>query len=910
MANVVDFVMQITAGKSPVNIRKIADELKKLKSKLGGVQEKAKVSFKKFGQSAKKSQKEIKNLSKELGKIGAAVGGSIVAFVALNKVIADSTNEIIDASARSGIAAETLAGLRLAAEGSGKSFSSLERGLDQFSTRMLDTSRGTGEAKKTFDSLGISVVDAQGNLRDTNSVFMETIKKLGQMTNATKRNADINKLFGRSGMTLIQSGAIENLDEFIGKAKELGPAFDENGIEKAAQFQRGMADFKTASIGALQSIMEGLSGENGLGPSLQSLAEDLSNFAGGLGIFIGKLRDAFGGLKIFASDLSSTINNATKALKEFLNISPEAIENVFQVKVRSEAARELEEQGAIDTQTPFESLMDEAETKGGQDKAVIKKLIKQLTKEANTFKEIVEEQKAGNFEVNKILEFLIKEANLSAIEIRDQFNAINKQIEQNQQGQMERSLSKLTEKIASGQIKDFRAIQGQLLTLRGRMRKAGEDLKKIDRLISDFRKLQKNTNQKNKSDIGNFSFGGTGQESSGKGIDEDLKKFNDALKEGEASLQRYAKKADQLTQKSLSKLDKQFLKLAEDVRSGDFNFEEAGNQADILKMKFENLGLDTTNLDQLIDKINELQDASRKAQDTDLALKISADVVGLAGGDIQGFLSSIFEKTLQGQQLQTANLALGLSGAIASLGEQFVMAGDQAIDEENARREQRNIALMEKAFGRSLSEQEKQNVKNRIKLSEKEERAIREQAAKDKVAQDVERFSLAIKTGLQVLPSILFEVLPPLFLQLAQDIVQAIIELPFRIGAAILDGIKSLFTAIVEGPKRFFEGIGSFFSGLFDGKRTGGRFVSARRGMRFTGSQDGLAMLHRNEYVVPESGARPQAVERIMNQQNGGGMVININADVVDRDAVETLVRKIEQRFQSFGQFQSTLFAG
>ena len=80
--------------------------------------------------------------------------------------------------------------------------------------------------------------------------------------------------------------------------------------------------------------------------------------------------------------------------------------------------------------------------------------------------------------------------------------------------------------------------------------------------------------------------------------------------------------------------------------------------------------------------------------------------------------------------------------------------------------------------------------------------------------------------------------------------------------------------------------------------------------MRFTGAQDGLAMLHRNEYVVPESGARPQAVERIMNQQNGGGMVININADVVDRDAVETLVRKIEQRFQSFGQFQSTLFAG
>ncbi len=867
MANVVDFVMQITAGKSPVNIRKIADELSKLKSKLGDVQDKAKVSFKKFGESAKKAKAKVKDLSIGLAKVTAVAGGSVAAFVKMNQVIADSTNEIIDASTRSGIAAETLAGLRLAAEGSGKSFSSLERGLDQFSTRMLDTSRGTGEAKKTFDSLGISVVDAQGNLRDTNSVFMETIKKLGQMTNATKRNADINKLFGRSGMTLIQSGAIENLDEFIGKAKELGPAFDENGIEKAAEFQRGMADFKTASVGALKLILEGLTGEEGLGKSLSSLAEDMVNFSAGFGIFMEGIRNTFAGLKIFTADLGDDLAELIEQLRE---IDASQIQQIA---------------GGV------------AAGFGGAAFA-------QRLNAGGTAENIVATQQAADA------------AGLSLFEYLDQQAAQQKQIQKQAENQSKETrkairegrLNQLTKKIESGEIKDFRAIQGQLFSLRGEIKKAGESVKEIDKLIASFKKLSRAGKSKGLPALPKFKFdSGSG---SGKTVDEDLKKFNDAIKKGEESLRAYEKKANELNQKTLSKLDKQFLKLAENVRSGNVNFEEAGTEANILKMKFENVGLDTTNLDQLIEKINELQDASRRAQNLDFALKISADVVGLAGGDIQGFLSSIFEKTLQGQQLQTANLALGLSGAIASLGEQFVMAGDQAIDEENARREQRNIALMEKAFGRSLSEQEKQNVKNRIKLSEKEERAIREQAAKDKVAEDVERFSLAIKTGLQVLPSILFEVLPPLFLQLAQDIVQAIIELPFRIGAAILDGIKSLFTAIVEGPKRFFEGIGSFLSGLFDGKRTGGRFVSARRGMRFTGAQDGLAMLHRNEYVVPESGARPQAVERIMNQQNGGGMVININADVVDRDAVETLVRKIEQRFQSFGQFQSTLFAG
>ena len=878
MANVVDFVMQITAGKSPVNIRKIADELSKLKSKLGDVQDKAKVSFKKFGESAKKAKAKVKDLSIGLAKVTAVAGGSVAAFVKMNQVIADSTNEIIDASTRSGIAAETLAGLRLAAEGSGKSFSSLERGLDQFSTRMLDTARGTGEAKKTFDSLGISVVDAQGNLRDTNSVFMETIKKLGQMTNATKRNADINKLFGRSGMTLIQSGAIEDLDKFIGRAKELGPAFDENGIEKAAKFQRGMADLKTASLGAIQSIAEGLTGEEGLGKSLSSLAEDLSNFGGGMKIFLEDMRNAFGGLKLFLIDIKMAILDipnvapTIQALKEVATEqTPEFAKKAGLTDAEVRAFRQL---GMTNKNVPERvGILERGFLDTSKSEKNIKRLIGVI---------------ANLTETNKPLKELF-ELSQNSLAFTKQEDAAD-------------LLNFTTELVQSGKITDKELVKS-IIKYREQSTKTKSALKK---LREERKKLKKVLGKS--IDIKPFSFSVS---ESTKNATQDVEQFFAFIEEQEDpfGLNNFEAEDPLNIIKNLEKLDQiknSILNISEEKKP----FQDVENQILNLKDKFLKLGMSTIEIENLINEIEKLRAELQTTAQLDFALKISADVVGLAGGDIQGFLSSIFEKTLQGQQLQTANLALGLSGAIASLGEQFVMAGDQAIDEENARREQRNIALMEKAFGRSLSEQEKQNVKNRIKLSEKEERAIREQAAKDKVAEDVERFSLAIKTGLQVLPSILFEVLPPLFLQLAQDIVQAIIELPFRIGAAILDGIKSLFTAIVEGPKRFFEGIGSFFSGLFDGKRTGGRFVSARRGMRFTGAQDGLAMLHRNEYVVPESGARPQAVERIMNQQNGGGMVININADVVDRDAVETLVRKIEQRFQSFGQFQSTLFAG
>ena len=92
----------------------------------------------------------------------------------------------------------------------------------------------------------------------------------------------------------------------------------------------------------------------------------------------------------------------------------------------------------------------------------------------------------------------------------------------------------------------------------------------------------------------------------------------------------------------------------------------------------------------------------------------------------------------------------------------------------------------------------------------------------------------------------------------------------------------------------------------------GGRFVpSAQGGIRFTGAQDGPAMLHRGEFVVPQSGQRPQQVDRQLNNTTGGGMTININSAVVDRNAVDALVREIEIRFNNqFGTSSSSLFGG
>ena len=93
-------------------------------------------------------------------------------------------------------------------------------------------------------------------------------------------------------------------------------------------------------------------------------------------------------------------------------------------------------------------------------------------------------------------------------------------------------------------------------------------------------------------------------------------------------------------------------------------------------------------------------------------------------------------------------------------------------------------------------------------------------------------------------------------------------------------------------------------------KRGGGRYIpSARGGIKFTGQDEGLAMLHRGEFVVPETGQMPQAVQRTMGMGQGS-ITININASVIERNAIDDLVRKIERRFQTFGQSTSPLFGG
>lgn len=300
-------------------------------------------NFKKMESSADKTSKSVSQKMKKVGKsmaaVGAAAAVAITGVVMLSQKFADLTNELVDASTKTGIAVDTLAGLRLAAEGSGLGFSMLEGGLIKFGGSIFEASKGSKSLVETFDTLGVSVKDTNGELRDADGVFNDTVKALGSMENMTERNALAMKLFGRSsGPALIQSGALENLESMTALATEFGIAIDEGGIQSMAQFQRSMTEFETVGTGTLQNVMGAIAGPNSVTMGLQGASQAMVYMGSIFGTVLGGISQGFhnviGLISVASMAMEGDVDGARMAMGDLQRETDVAVGNlgnVFQI---------------------------------------------------------------------------------------------------------------------------------------------------------------------------------------------------------------------------------------------------------------------------------------------------------------------------------------------------------------------------------------------------------------------------------------------------------------------------------------------------------------------------------------------------------------------------------------------------
>lgn len=158
-----------------------------------------------------------------LGKIPAstaAAAAGIAAVVAivikLEKKLMDVTKETAAAakelealSLQTGVSTTDLQAFQYAEDFIGVSSDQLADSLKDLTTKMSDAANGNEETAAKFDRLGVSIYDAQGNLRSSYDVFLDVIDGLGEMGNQAERDALAMGLINESAQKLnplIESG--------------------------------------------------------------------------------------------------------------------------------------------------------------------------------------------------------------------------------------------------------------------------------------------------------------------------------------------------------------------------------------------------------------------------------------------------------------------------------------------------------------------------------------------------------------------------------------------------------------------------------------------------------------------------------------------------------------------------------
>lgn len=166
----------------------------------------------------------------------AAVAAAIVkvekAMISMTKESAAFADNIITLSMQTGQSTQQLQEFAYASELIDVSVDTLQGSLTKLTNNMQDTMNGTGNAKASFEALGVTVTNADGSMRSANDVFYETIDALGKVKNDTERDAMAMDIFGRSAQDLnplIIQGS-KTLKAYADEAHNMGYVLDDEAL--------------------------------------------------------------------------------------------------------------------------------------------------------------------------------------------------------------------------------------------------------------------------------------------------------------------------------------------------------------------------------------------------------------------------------------------------------------------------------------------------------------------------------------------------------------------------------------------------------------------------------------------------------------------------------------------------------
>lgn len=186
-----------------------------------------------------KFQSDLNKVNKMLGGLVRAASAAATAITGLTVVSTQSSDEHGKFANEIGEAVEMVDALQFAqrrAGGSSEAMMSSLRGLSQIAG---EAARGVGSGVEAFGMLGISTLDASGQLKSTTALFSEISEAIQGLDRS--RQIDLVSKLGLSGsIRLLQQGP-EEIKALVAEAKALGVTTDEDA-KIAAEFQDSLTD--------------------------------------------------------------------------------------------------------------------------------------------------------------------------------------------------------------------------------------------------------------------------------------------------------------------------------------------------------------------------------------------------------------------------------------------------------------------------------------------------------------------------------------------------------------------------------------------------------------------------------------------------------------------------------------------
>lgn len=289
-----------------------------------------------------KTEKQIKSTSEELksskvnweavgetvGKVGKAFGAALAALgaaavgaaSALAGLTVSASNYADDLITQATFTRQTTDDLQkyaYAARFIDVEVNTLTKSMAKNIKSMDSARKGSAAYADAYKKLGVSVTDANGELRNSNDVYWDCIDALGSIQNETERDALAMQLFGKSAQELnsvIEAGS-EAFKELGDEAEQMGFILSEDAVNRLGAFndklqvlQAGAEGLKNAASLIALPFLDTLAGE-GI-PIMTKFSKAVMDAEGD----VTKMADALG------EGISDVLNLIVEKLPEFIDM--------------------------------------------------------------------------------------------------------------------------------------------------------------------------------------------------------------------------------------------------------------------------------------------------------------------------------------------------------------------------------------------------------------------------------------------------------------------------------------------------------------------------------------------------------------------------------------------------------------